>query len=179
MTSKDKFKVVARSSFDYIQYPWYGFLAAVSQAENSEPGYGQGMEGYGKRYGAAFADGTIENFLTSAILPSALHQDPRFFESSEGSFAHRAEYAVSRIFITRTDSGHREFNFSEIFGSALAASISTYSYHPQADRTLSNTASVWASEVGYDTITIVVKEFWPDVRRKLQRKHNADAPKNP
>jgi hypothetical protein len=169
LTAKGKFKVVARSSFDYVQIPWYGFLAGVSQAENSEPGYGQGAEGYGKRFGSAFADGTIENFMTGAVLPSLLHQDPRFFQSNEGGFAHRSEYAVSRIFITRTDSGHHQFNYSEIFGSALAAGISTYSYHPHADKNVDNALSVWGSEVGYDTITIVVKEFWPDIRRKLSK----------
>jgi hypothetical protein len=169
LTAKGKFKVVARSSFDYVQIPWYGFLAGVSQAENSEPGYGQGAEGYGKRFGSAFADGTIENLMTGAFLPSLLHQDPRFFQSSEGGFAHRTGYAVSRIFITRTDSGHHQFNFSEIFGSALAAGISTYSYHPHTDKNVDNALSVWGSEVGYDTVTIVVKEFWPDIRRKLSK----------
>src|SRR5262249_54902712 len=105
LTAKEKFRVVLRGSFDKVMFPWYGLLAGVSQAENSEPGFGQGAAGYGKRYGAYFADGTIENFLTSAILPSLLHQDPRFFQESEGGFGHRAGYAVSRIFITRTDSG--------------------------------------------------------------------------
>jgi hypothetical protein len=169
LTAKQKFKVVARSSFDYVQVPWYGMLAGISQAENSEPGYGQGAEGYAKRFGSAYADGTIENFMAGAILPSLLHQDPRFYQESEGGFTHRAGYAVSRIFITRSDAGHRQFNFSEIFGSALAAGTSTYSYHPLADRNVDNALSVWGSEVGYDTITIVVKEFWPDIRRKLSK----------
>jgi hypothetical protein len=170
LTVGQKFKVVARGSFDYIQIPWYAALAGISQAENSEPGYGQGAEGYAKRLGSAFADGTIENFMTSAILPSVLHQDPRFFQDGQGGFWHRTGYAVSRIFVTRTDSGHQQFNFSEVFGSAAAAAISTYSYHPQADRTPANTASVWGTQVGYDTITYVVKEFWPDIRRKLKKK---------
>jgi hypothetical protein len=182
LTAKQKFKVVARSSFDYVEFPWYGALAGVSQAQNSEPGYGQGAEGYAKRYGAAFADGTIENFFTSAILPSLFRTDPRFYQMPDGSFGHRAVYAVSRIFITRTDSGHKTFNFSEILGSALAAGISTYTYHPHADQTLANTASVWGSEVGYDTITIVVKEFWPDIRRKIHKDQSptpAPAPVSP
>ena len=170
LTAGQKFKVVARSSFDPVQFVWYGFLSGISQAENSEPGFGQGAEGYGKRYGAAFADGTIENFMTSAVLCSLFRQDPRFFQSGQGGFVHRSEYAVSRIFITRTDSGHQRFNFAEVLGSAMAASISTYSYHPKDDRTIANTASVWGSEIGYDTITIVVKEFWPDIRRKLHKK---------
>jgi hypothetical protein len=185
LTAGQKFKVVARGSFDPVQIVWYGALSGVSQAENSEPGFGQGAEGYGKRYGAYAADGTIENFFVGAILPSVLHQDPRFFQKAEGSFFDRAGYAVSRIFVTRSDSGHHQFNFSEIFGAAIASAISTYSYHPgrtligrnsegvpqytASDRTLKNTASVWGSQVGYDTITLVIKEFWPDIRRKLKK----------
>ena len=170
LTTGQKFKVVTRSAFDYVEFPWYGFLAGISQAENSEPGYGQGAAGYGKRYGAAFADGTIENFWTSAIFPSVLHQDPRFFQLGKGGFWHRTGYAISRIFVTRSDSGTSQFNASEIVGSAISAGTSTYSYHPHADKTLSNSLSVWGSQIGYDTITIVVKEFWPDIRRKISRK---------
>ena len=167
LTPGQKFKVVFRSSFDYVQIPWYTLLSGISQAENSEPGYGQGVKGYAKRNGSAFADGTIETFMTSAILPSLLHQDPRFFQSSEGGFAHRTGYAVSRIFVTRTDSGRPQFNYSEILGSALAATISTFSYHPGAfitvrynaegmptyvhnasDRTLPNTARYGGHKLG-------------------------------
>ena len=187
LAAGQKFRVVARGSFDPIQIVWYGALSGISQAENSEPGFGQGAEGYGKRYGAYAADGTIENFFVGAILPSVLHQDPRFFQKADGSFFDRAGYAVSRIVVTRSDSGHRQFNFSEIVGAAMASAISTYSYHPgrtfigrnsegtpqytASDRTLMNTASVWGSQVGYDTITLVVKEFWPDIRRKLKKQH--------
>ncbi|HEX4542680.1 MAG TPA: hypothetical protein VH114_05905 [Candidatus Acidoferrum sp.] len=170
LSAGEKFKVVGRSSFDYVQYPWYGFLAGISQAENSEPGYGQGAAGYGKRFGAAMADGTIENFMTSAVLPSLLRQDPRFFQSGKGSFGHRTWYAFSRIIITRSDSGNSQVNYSEIFGSALSAGISTYSYHPHADKTLANTGKVWGTQVGYDALTYVVKEFWPDIRHKLRKK---------
>jgi hypothetical protein len=172
LTVKQKFGVVARGAFDYFEYPWYGLLAGISQAENSEPGYGQGAEGYGKRYGAAFADGTIENFWTSAIVPSLLHQDPRFYQMPSGNFTQRAVYAGSRILVTRSDSGRPEFNFSEIFGSLVAAFISTYSYHPHAEHTVGNSLSVWGSQVGYDTITIEVKEFWPDIQRKFSHKRN-------
>lgn len=190
LTTKLKYAVVARGTFDYVQYPWWAFLAALSQAEGSEPGFGQGWEAYGKRFGTAIADGTIENFMTGAVLPSLLHQDPRFFQSSEGGFGRRSFYAVSRIFVTRTDSGRSQFNYSEIVGSAISAAISTYSYHPRStyistpsnphmfvpsDRTLINTANVWGSQVGYDTITIVVKEFWPDIHRKMSKKHKVDA----
>jgi len=175
LTVGGKFKAVARGAFDYIQIPWYAVLAGISQAENSEPGYGQGAEGYGKRFGAYAADGTIENFMVGAIFPSVLRQDPRYFQMGKGGFWHRSGYSVSRIFVTRTDSGHSQFNFSEIVGSAAAAAISTYSYHPSSDRNLANTGSVWGSQVGYDTITLVIKEFWPDIRRKLGKKKQAPA----
>jgi hypothetical protein len=185
LTSKQKFAVVTRGSFDYVQYPWYAFLSGISQAQNSEPGYRQGWEGYGKRFGAAFADGTIENFMTGAILPSVLHQDPRYFQSGHGSFTHRSFYALSRNLITREDSGKNEFNYSEVVGGAMSAAISTYSYHPKgryvttttpgvlryipSDRTVTNTAKVWGTQYGYDSLTLVVKEFWPDIRRKIRK----------
>ena len=176
LSAKQKFAVVARSSFDYVEYPWYAALAGISQAENSEPAYGQGAAGYGKRYGTAFADGTIENSLTSSILPSMLHEDPRFYQMPNGGFTHRAAYAASRILVTRSDSGHRQINFSEILGSLMAATISTYSYHPRSERTIANASSVWGSEVGYDTITIGVKEFWPDIQKKFARHKRANDP---
>lgn len=192
LTAKQKYAVVARGTFDPVQYPWWAFLSALSQAGDSEPGYGQGWEGYGKRFATAAADGIIENFMTAAVLPSLLHQDPRFYQSSKGGYLRRSEYAVSRIFVTRTDSGHSQFNYSEIVGSALSASISTFSYHPRStyistptnphkfvpsDRTLVNAANVWSSQIGYDTITIVVKEFWPDIHRKLSKKKKDTTPK--
>lgn len=174
LTPAEKFKVVTRGAFDPVEFAWYAALAGIGQAENSESGYGQGAAGYGKRFGATVADGTIENYMTGAVLPTLLRQDPRFFQLGKGSFWHRTGYAMSRIFVTRTDAGGQQFNFSEIFGSALSAGISTYSYHPHADKTLANTASVWGTQVGYDTLSIVVKEFWPDIKRKIHRKRQGD-----
>jgi len=185
LTTKQKFAVVARGTFDPVQFPWWAFLASISQANNSEPAYGQGWEGYGKRYVTTAADSIVENFMAQAIFPSMLHQDPRFFQSGKGGFVHRSAYAVSRIFVTRGDSGRTQFNYSEIFGSATAAAISTFSYHPRStfvstptnphlfipsDRTLENAASVWGTQVGLDTFTIFLKEFWPDIHRKMSRK---------
>ncbi len=175
LTPADKFKTLARGAFDWGQFVWYGILSGLSQAENSEPGFGQGAEGYGKRYGAYFADGTIENFMVGAALPSLLRQDPRFYQKSNGGFLHRLGYAASRILITRGDSGSTQFNYSEILGSALASGISTYSYHPHSDRTIANTASVWGTQVGYDTMSLVFKEFWPDIRKKLPHKQQPAA----
>jgi hypothetical protein len=170
LTVGQKFKVELRSTVDWGQFAWYGVLSGLSQAENSEPGYGQGWQGYGKRYGAAVADGSIENFMVGAVMTSVFRQDPRYFELGKGGFWHRTFYSMSRIVVTRGDSGNNQFNASEIFGSAISAGISTYSYHPHDDKTLSNTASVWGTQIAYDTLSLVVKEFWPDIRRKIIRK---------
>jgi hypothetical protein len=165
-----KFKVVARTSFDYIQYPLYGMLAGISQAENSEPRYGQGAAGYGKRYGAAFADRTIQSFMTGAVLPSILRQDPRYYQLGRGGFWRRTGYGASRIFVTRADSGRMQFNYSEIVGSALSGGISTYSYYPSSQRTVRNSLSVWGTQLGYDALAGVFNEFWPDIHRHFSKK---------
>jgi hypothetical protein len=140
LTAGEKFKLTARGTFDPAEFVWYGALAGIGQAKNSDPEYGQGAEGYGKRFGEQFGDGTIENFLTKAALPSLLHEDPRYFQLAKGTFKHRALYAASRVFVTRTDSGTSRFNFSEILGSAAAAGISTFTYHPRDDRHLGTRA---------------------------------------
>jgi len=187
LSAKDKFKVVALGTFDYVQYPWWGLLAGISQADNSEPAYGQGWLAYAKRYGTTAGDSTIENFMVGAVFPSIIHQDPRFYYSKQGGASRRTWYAVSRIFVSRSDSGKAMFNYSEIFGSATAAAISTYTYHPKStylrtptnphlfvgsDRTLTNAASVWGTQLSLDTITLVIKEFWPDIHRKMAHKHD-------
>lgn len=172
LTTGGKYKLVAQGSFDPVMYPFIGFLALVSQAQNSEPGYGQGAAGFGKRYGAAFADSTIGNFMTGAIFPSLLKQDPRYFQLVHGGIKRRSIYAVSRILITRTDSGHNEFNSSEIVGNLVAAGISM-PYHPAGDRTLADTLSVWGTSVGWDTMSNLAVEFWPDIHVWLKRKFHS------
>lgn len=167
LSAGEKFRVQVRSTFDYVEFPWWGVLAAIGQAQNSSS-YGQGWGAYGSRYGTTAADSIIENFMTAAVMASVLRQDPRFFQKGKGSFWHRTSYAVSRVWRTRSDSGHSQINYSEILGSAIAAGISNYSYHPHDEKNLGNTAQTWGTQVGLDAITYVVKEFWPDIRRKVR-----------
>ncbi len=170
MTARDKFKTEARGMFDPAEFVWVGLLAGIDQANNGNPTYGQGAAGYGKRYAITFGDTLVENFMVGAVMPSLLRQDPRYFQKGKGGFAHRTAYALSRIFVTRSDSGHAQFNFSEIFGSALAAGISTYSYHPSSDGKLANVGGVWGTQVASDSVALLLKEFWPDIRRKFHKK---------
>jgi hypothetical protein len=174
MTTGEKFKVITRSSFDPVEFVWYGVISAVGQAQNSESAYGQGWGAYGKRYATAMADGVIEGYMTSAVFPSVFKQDPRYFVLGKGTFWHRTSYALTRLIVTRSDSGHAEFNVSEVVGAAGAAAISTYGYHPSNDKTLGNAAGVWGTQIGYDALAIVVKEFWPDIRRKIHSKRAGD-----
>lgn len=169
LTVGQKFAVVARGSFDPVQYFWIGSIAGLSQLENSEPRYGQGVAGYAKRYAVRFADGTVENFMAQAVFPSILHQDPRYFQSGKGGVWHRVYYAATRIFITRGDSGRRQFNYSEVFGAATAAGISTYTYHLKNEQNLGSAASVYGTQLLYDSLGYIVKEFWPDLRHKMQK----------
>ena len=166
MTGGQKFDVATQGSFDYIELPWYAFTAGISQENNGEPTLGPGWKGYGKRYVINLVDGTSETFLVGAVVPSLLGQDPRYYQMGSGGLWHRAGYALSRIVVIRTDSGHTQINFSEILGSGAAAALADL-YHPQADRTLPKTLSVWRTLVAYDTLTLLLREFWPDIRKAL------------
>lgn len=169
LTTAQKFKLVAKTSFDPVQFPFYAFLAGISQADDSESGYGQGGIGYGKRFGSNFLDGTSENFFVAAIFSSIFRQDPRYYQDGKARFWRRAGYAVSRTAVTRNDSGRMRFNVSEFAGSAAAAALSN-AYHPASDRSVPNTMETWASMMCWDTFTNVLKEFWPDIRRKVHQR---------
>jgi hypothetical protein len=169
LTRAQKFKLVARASFDPMNIPFFGFLAGISQADNSESGYGQGSIGYAKRFGSNFADGTSENFFVQAVFPSIFRQDPRYYQDGKTSFWRHTGYAVSRIAVIRGDSGRIQFNISELAGSAAAAALSNM-YRPNTDRNLPNTVETWGSMMGWDTFFNMLREFWPDIRRKVHQR---------
>jgi hypothetical protein len=169
LTSGGKFKLVAKNAFDPVIFPFVGFIALIGQAQNSDPGYGQGAAGYAKRYGAAFGDSTIGTFMTGAVLPSVFKQDPRYYRLGHGGFGRRAGYSAMRILITRSDSGHRQFNSSEIAGNFVAAGISNV-YHPASDRSFQNTLKGWGTDTGWDLVANLSQEFWPDIHAWLKRR---------
>ena len=169
LTPGQKFKLVARGIYDPVEFVLVGFVAGLGQASNSDPSYGQGAQGYAKRYGTAYADNAIENFMAYAVFPSVLHQDPRFYQLGHGGFRKRALHAISRVVITRSDSGQTQFNYSELLGASSAAAISTYTYHPQSERSFGNVASVLGTQMAWDVATYLAKEFWPDLRKKKDK----------
>jgi len=176
LTPGEKFELVAKESFDPVDFLWYGLLAGIDQWADSPATYGQGWDAYGKRYGQEFGDGVIQNFMSKAIFPSLLHQDPRYYQMGSGhKTLHRLEYAISRFLLTRGDNGNPEFNYSEIFGSVTAAGISM-SYYPASERSVGTVMRVWGTQIGYDTLTTVLKEFWPDLRDKLRKPKTGQTP---
>lgn len=161
-TVKDKFIQTTQDSFDYSGFIFAGVLAGSAQAQNSTPEFRQGAVGYGRYYWHSLADQANENYWVEFILPSALHQDSRFYTLGQGGFVKRAGYAFSRVLITRTDSGGRAFNASEIVGAGAASGVSDL-YYPGQDRTWTKTGQRWLLNVGIDGFTFAFKEFWPDI----------------
>ncbi|HEV2491167.1 MAG TPA: hypothetical protein VGT03_15285 [Candidatus Acidoferrales bacterium] len=164
-----KYRLASASVFDYFMYPFAGFLAAMDQANNSPQSWGQGWGAYGKRFGMEFADNGTGTFMTEAIYPSLLREDPRYYQQGTGGFNSRMLHSINRLFVTRTDSGHKRFNFSEICGNASAAGISNI-YHAPEDRTVSRNLRTFGMLMMWDGVSNEMKEFWPDIRRKVFRK---------
>jgi hypothetical protein len=165
LTPKEKFTLAWKDSVDPGVFVLTGVLAAIGQANNSNSSFGQGAQGYGKRYGTTYADLAIGNTMTSGVFPSLLHQDPRYFRRGKGSGRSRLGYALSRTFITRADSGKNQFNYSEVLGNATATAISNAYY--QDGRTASDNIGRLGIQLGLDGAGNVLKEFWPDLKRKL------------
>jgi hypothetical protein len=168
LTPRQKFKLAFNDSFDPTAFLVAGVFAGSAMAQHQYPSFGQGAAGFGKYYGGAFADQAIGNVMTEALLPIALHQDPRYFTKGSGGFLKRTGYAMSREVITRNDDGRNHFNTSELLGNAIAAGISN-AYYPSEDVSLGRTFNKWGQQIGLDTGFNIMKEFWPDIRRKLLR----------
>jgi len=169
LSTGKKFRLATASVTDYFTFPFIGALAAIDQANNSPTSWGQGWGAYGKRYGASFADNGIGTYMTVAVFPSMLHEDPRYYTLSEGTFRQRAYHAINRLFVTRTDSGGTRFNNSEVFGNAAAAAFSNV-YHAPEDRTFTRNIGTFGMLIMWDGVSNEMKEFWPDIRRKVFHK---------
>ena len=124
---KEKFKLAAEDSFDPYAYLVAGAFAGFAQTRNDPKSWGEESWGpFGKRYAASFADQTDENMMTEAVIPALFKQDPRYFRLGRGGFFKRTGYALSRIVVTRSDSGGASFNFSEILGAGASSAISDF-----------------------------------------------------
>jgi hypothetical protein len=172
LTPGQKFKLASKDAFDPGTIALAAIFAADSQATNANPSFGQGVAGYARYWGTAYADFAIGDFMTEGIFPTFLHQDPRYFRKGSGSGWSRLGYAMGQIFWTHTDAGGSQFNYSEVLGNSTAVAISNAYY--QDNRTASNGVSKLGIQLGVDMASNVLKEFWPEVERKLNRKHRQD-----
>lgn len=166
LSTKQKFRLAWKASMDPLSFVYPGAVAGLEQRDNSYPDFGQGAQGYGKRYGAAYLDNFAGTMLGNAVFPSLLHQDPRYYYKGTGSFGSRTLYAFSRVVVTRGDNGRSQPNYSFILGSLAAGGISNL-YYPSADRhgarlTLRNAAI----SIGSGALTNLIQEF---LLRKLTR----------
>jgi len=166
MSAKEKFKLVLNDSFDYSSFIEVGILAGVSDWHKSEPAFGHGAVAYGRYYWHGLADAVDGNLMTEFVVPVVAHEDPRYYTLGHGGFVKRTVYSVSRLAITRSDSGNPTPNFAEIVGNGASSGIANF-YYPSADRNWTKTGQRWVLQVGIDGLSNLVKEFWPDINSKL------------
>jgi hypothetical protein len=163
---KEKFKTAALDSFDYSSFIFVAGQAAVAQANSSYPEFHQGAAGYGRYYWHTLADAINENTFVEFIVPSVLHQDTRYYTLGKGPFVKRLGYAFSRVAITRADSGHETFNFSEFVGAGAFSGVANL-YYPSTERTLTKTYQRWVTNLAIDSCVFAFKEVWPDINNSI------------
>jgi hypothetical protein len=146
VSTKQMFHMAALDSFDPPVFPFVAFTSWLAGAQGEESSWGRGPSGYVKRYATTFSDDVIATFLTTGVMPTLLHQDPRYFELGEGSPWHRAGYAATRSLVTLGRSGHSQFNYSDVSGNFIAAAVSNL-YHPAEDRSWPDTLARWLEAV--------------------------------
>jgi len=177
LNTRQKFELAWKSTLDPVTFVITGAIAGSQQATDAFSGYGQGAQGYGKRFGASYADIVTGTFIGGAILPSVLKQDPRYFYRGTGTFRSRFWYAISQTFICKGDNGKWQFNYSSILGSLAAGGISN-AYYPETDRGAGLTFENFGIGIGATAGVNLLQEF---VLRKLTphaRKATLD-PANP
>jgi hypothetical protein len=170
LTAKQKFRLFAKETFD--PYTAGGALAgaALSQIDNDDPKYGQGSGPYAERFGAAVADITTQNFFADAVLASVLHEDPRYFRRGpEYGVWSRVGYALSRVVVTRTDSGARSFNFSGIIGMGMGIAVSN-AYYPERSVNGEEVATRFGTSLMASALGKLLPEFWPDIHQKFSHR---------
>jgi hypothetical protein len=171
LSTRAKFMIATKDSFDWPVFFAAGATSGLNQLTGQNEEWGEGVKGFSQRYTASLADLVISNYLTEAILPSMLHHDPRYFRLGQGSAMHRIAHALSWVIISKTDSNHNTLNVSELLGSGASAAIGML-YYPVQERNGSAVADRFITQVSFDAASSVLKEYWPDIRQWLTRKHH-------
>lgn len=163
LTSNEKFRLFVTDATRPYQFAAAAAVTGTSMINHDNRGFGQGGEGFAKRFGAAMADEASSAFFGEFLLPSILHQDPRYFRQGTGPRAARIGYAISRVVVTRSDSGKNQFNASKVLGVMCSGALAN-AYYPETERTPGRTFTTIGVNLGTAAGLNLVKEFWP--RRK-------------
>lgn len=165
LSSGQKFRLMFRSVIDPFEFVAAAADAGLSQAQNNFAGYGQGAAGYGKRFGASYTDNFDGALWGNAILPSLLHEDPRYFRKGRGGFTRRFLHAASSAVWTRYDNGSWGPNYANVSGNIVAGGISNL-YYPATDRGVGLTFQRAFTVTAEGALGAIGVEFWPDIARK-------------
>ena len=158
MPPKEKYKLAFRTLLDPTSFLLVAGVASAEQYNGTYPDYGPGIQGYGKRFGAALADSTTGRIVGSAILPVVFHQDPRYFYQGSGGIPSRTWHAISSSIITRADSGKLQPNYSHVLGNLVAGAVAN-AYHPAASRGVGLTFETLGITVGANAAGNLFREF--------------------
>jgi hypothetical protein len=170
LTVQQKYALSLHQAFDISTHIGNAFQAALEQAGNGQPHYGQGWGAYGQRFAANEGDQISASLLIYGVLPSLLHDDPRYFRQGKGSAVSRIWYAINRTVITRRDKGTSGFNTPEMAGQLMSSGISTI-YYPPRDRSVGRVFSNWVVNLGGNSGYNVLSEYYPDLVRGLFHRH--------
>jgi hypothetical protein len=165
--SWQKFKLAANNSVSLSTTGAALISSAFGQAIDSPAGYGQGGEGYGKRFGAHMARAASSNLFGTFLLASVLHEDPRFYVKKDLSFKQAVKYAAVRVAVTRSDSGEQAVDFAGLLG-PLAGEGLANSYYPEASRGVGGTFTRYASDLGWKFGGNLLRQYWPKINKKLR-----------
>lgn len=173
----EKFHLFIRNTFQPVTFIAAGWDAGIAQAEDNDPTFGQGAEGYGKRYGAAVADGVSRDFFHTFLFPVVFRQDPRYYRQGYGTFGGRLGHSLTHVLVAHSDSGGSEFNYSEWLGTVSAVALSN-TYHPGNDRSVASASQRVAVNIASDAGFDVLREFWPEIVRKFRLPFRVEEPQN-
>ena len=164
---KGKFFLFVQDSFDPVTFLATGFDAGMDQAQNADPSYGQGAEGYGRRFGAEFAGQATSRFFGDFMYPWIFSEDPRYYRLAHGSTKQRLLHAMEHVVVAHNDNGKRMFNFSEWLGTTSSVVLSN-TYHPDNERGFAPAAQTVGYSILQDMGFDILREFWPEISRKFR-----------
>ncbi len=167
LSLRDKFLLTLHETADPVTFLGIAYNAGVSQAERDDPSYGQGAEGYGKRFSADAAGAASSQFFKVLFYPTIFSQDPRYFRLGYGSTRRRFLYAMRHSVVAHRADSTKMFNFTEWLGTTSAVVLSN-TYHPDYKRGVGPAAVRVGYGVGGDIGYDVLREFWPEIARKFR-----------